>query len=77
MFCALNGVKHVRCAPYHPSSNGQAECTEQTIKTGLKKSQVIWKLDYCVSHSDIIYLRIQQWVSYQQCYEFAGNPDPV
>ena len=34
-FCALNGIKHVRCAPYHPSSNGLAEHAVQTIKSGL------------------------------------------
>ena len=36
-FCALNGIKHVRCAPYHPSLNGLVECAVQTIKSGLKK----------------------------------------
>ena len=36
-FCALNGIKHVRCAPYHLSSNGVAERAVQTIKSGLKK----------------------------------------
>ena len=36
-FCALNGIKHVRCAPYHTSSNGLAERAVQTIKSGLKK----------------------------------------
>ena len=36
-FCALNSIKHVRCAPYHPSSNGLAERAVQTIKSGLKK----------------------------------------
>ena len=35
--CALNGIKHVRCAPYHPSSNGLPERGVQTIKSGLKK----------------------------------------
>ena len=25
MFLKQNGVKHIRCAPYHPSSNGLAE----------------------------------------------------
>ena len=34
-FCALHGIKHVRCAPYHPSLNGLAERAVQTIKSGL------------------------------------------
>ena len=31
-FCAQNGIKHVRCATYHPSSNGLAGRAVQTIK---------------------------------------------
>ena len=33
--CALNGIKHDRCALYHLSSNGRAERAVQTIKSGL------------------------------------------
>ena len=36
-FSALNGIKHVRCAPYHPSSNGLAERAVKTIKSWPKK----------------------------------------
>lgn len=32
-----NGIYHVRTAPYHPSSNGQAERFVQTVKNLLKK----------------------------------------
>ena len=35
-FCKLNGVKHIRCAPYHPSSNGQAERFVQTFKRAMR-----------------------------------------
>ena len=35
--CALNAIKHYRCTPYYPSSNELAECTVQTIKSGLTK----------------------------------------
>ena len=35
-FTRKNDIKHVTYAPYHPSSNGQAECAVQTIKKGLK-----------------------------------------
>ena len=36
MFLKQNGVKHIRCAPYHPSSNGLAERFVQTFKTAMK-----------------------------------------
>ena len=36
-FMRANGIKHVKTAPYHPSSNGLVERAVHTLKTGLKK----------------------------------------
>ncbi|KAJ8888468.1 hypothetical protein PR048_007958 [Dryococelus australis] len=36
-FVKNNGIQLVKVAPYHPSSNGQAECMVQTMKCSLKK----------------------------------------
>ena len=36
-FCKVKGIKHLKIAPYHPSSNGAAEHSVQTFKTELKK----------------------------------------
>ncbi|KXJ81060.1 hypothetical protein RP20_CCG021245 [Aedes albopictus] len=36
-FCAMNGVKHLTTAPYHPQSNGQAERFVDTFKRSVKK----------------------------------------
>ncbi|XP_011861041.1 PREDICTED: uncharacterized protein K02A2.6-like [Vollenhovia emeryi] len=38
-FCKSLGVEHIRTAPYHPQSNGQAEKFVHLLKTGLKKSK--------------------------------------
>ena len=35
-FMRANGVKHIRCAPYHPASNGAAERLVQTVKQAVK-----------------------------------------
>ena len=36
-FLRLNGIKHVRSAPFHPSSNGLAERAVQSFKAGMKR----------------------------------------
>ena len=37
-FLKQNGIKHIRTAPYHPSSNGLAERFVQSLKLALKAS---------------------------------------
>ena len=38
-FMHRNGVKHIRYAPYHPSSNGGVERFVQTFKTAMKAAR--------------------------------------
>ena len=38
-FLRGNGVKHIRCAPYHPSSNGAAERFVRIFKIAMKARQ--------------------------------------
>ena len=33
----MNGIKYIRSAPFHPTSNGLAEKAVQTVKNGLRK----------------------------------------
>jgi len=36
-FCKANGIKHMLTPPYHPSSNGAAECSVQVVKQAIRK----------------------------------------
>ena len=38
-FLKGNGVKHIRCSPYHPSSNGLAERFVRTFKQAMKAGE--------------------------------------
>ena len=37
-FVKFNGIKHIRCSPYHPASNGAVERLVQTFKKAMKAS---------------------------------------
>ena len=39
-FMKTKGVKHIRTAPYHPSSNGQAERFVQTFKRAMRAGEI-------------------------------------
>ena len=39
VFMKSNGVKHIKCSPYHPSSNGVAEHLVQTFKRSVKAAE--------------------------------------
>lgn len=38
-FLLINGVQHIRSAPYHPSTNGAAEWFVQSMKNAMRTSQ--------------------------------------
>ena len=38
-FMKSNGIKHIRCAPYHPASNGAVERLVQTFKKAMKTAK--------------------------------------
>ena len=50
VFMKNNGVKHIRCAPHHPSSNGAAEHFVQTFKKAMNASR-----ESTLTHSQRLY----------------------
>ena len=48
-FMRNKGIKHINSAPYHPATNGMAECFVQTFKQALhaaltEKKSISWKM---------------------------------
>ena len=57
-FVKRNDIKHIRTAPYHPSSNGQAERVVQIFKESMGKTSLeSWKLG-CQDYYLIIVSRL-------------------
>ena len=57
-FCKVHGIKQLKIAPYHPSSNGTAQRSVQTFKTALKKiiqGKVVSDLDSTLSRFMLSY----------------------
>ena len=49
-FMKENGIKHTRCAPYHPSSNGLAKRFVQTLKNVLRRTKGIGRtFQHCLA----------------------------
>lgn len=54
-FMKSNGVKHFRSVPYHPASNGLAECFVQTFKHALKSSRGTKPVQQCLDTFLLLY----------------------
>ena len=53
-FCKNNGICHKRSAPYHPSTNGEAERFVQSFKTGLRTGTGDLQITYIVQISNAL-----------------------
>ena len=60
-FMKRNGIRHVCCAPYHPSSNGQAGRAVQTFKEAMKKEkgELMFVLQDSSSNTELHHMQLQ------------------
>ena len=66
-FVKMNGIKHIRCSPYHLSSNGAAERFVQTFKKAMKASQ----------HSSLRFShRLSNFLFTYRCTQHATTNEP-
>ena len=85
-FTKGKGIKHIRCAPYHPSCNGASEWFVQTLKRAMKvteKSSLPFQL--CLTNFLLMYRSTPHcWTCVALCTLFlgatgaylAGSPKP-
>ena len=67
-FTKMNGIKHILCAPYHPSSNGLAERFVQTFKRAMKAS---------AEEPGFLNQRLNQFLfTYRSCPHATTNVSP-
>ena len=64
-FMKRNGIRHVRCAPYHPSSNGLAERAVQTFKEAMKKTK--GDIDVRIARFLFQYMQLQASLQHSYC----------
>jgi len=60
-FCKNNGIYYKLSAPYHPSTNGEAEHFVQTFKTAMKTGQgsLQTTLCYTILHHTLLQVKLQ------------------
>ncbi|XP_040157579.1 uncharacterized protein K02A2.6-like [Anopheles arabiensis] len=72
-FCKKSGIIHVRTAPYHPQSNGQAERFVDTFKRAMRKIEVD---GYTVRESLDIFLQTYRSTP-NACLEGSKSPAEI
>ena len=80
-FAKRNGIKHISCAPYCPSSNGTAEPFVQTFKKAMKASRdtslthaLRFLLTYCITpHATTNEAPCQLFISYSLTTKLGTN----
>ena len=74
-FLKMNGVKHIRCAPYHPASNGAAERLVQTFKKVMKAWVTTTRHDEQVLSNFLLSYRItpHSTTGVSPCELFVGH----
>ena len=75
-FLKRNGIKHITSAPYHPATNGLAECCVQSFKNAMKSETKVKSLNIKLARFLLAYRNTPHSTTVPAVFRHAGHARP-